>query len=245
MAGLVLGGVSFSGFEIPNEINFGGKHNVTVHQLIGGGRVLDAMGGKPDQIQWKGRFRGPSAIGRAQQIDELRIAGSQVDLAWLNLFRSVIVVSFTAHTEKSYEVPYEITCEVVNDAALGLGGFFQSIDALVSGDIVAATGFTANPTASSLVSVLSSAISTIGPLAGATAASRTTAALAANTATTSLQLAVTANDATLGKTMPLDLAENLSAWLLAQNAGTLVQADTLDILGYVARVNSNIAAVKA
>jgi hypothetical protein len=245
MAALVLGGISFAGFEIPNQINFGGKHNLVVHELIGGTRVLDAMGSKPDQIKWNGRFRGASAVARAQAIDELRISGAQVDLAWLNVFRTVVVVGFTAQTEKAYEVPYEVQCEVVNDAADGFGSIFQSIDGLISSDIAAAAGFTASPAASAVVATLGAALANIGPIGGSTAAARTAATLAANIATNGLKSAAVSEDIGLSITMPTDLPVNMAAWLSAQSLKTQVHSGTLDVLGYVARIGSNIATVKS
>jgi hypothetical protein len=58
MATVTIGGISLSEWEIPERINFGGKQQVTVHKLIGGNRVIDAMGPDPDDVRWSGRFRG-------------------------------------------------------------------------------------------------------------------------------------------------------------------------------------------
>ena len=245
MAGLVLGGVSFGGFEIPNQINFGGEHNITVHELAGGSRVLDAMGSKPDPISWSGRFRGPNAVARAQAIDELRIAGSQIDLAWLNFARSVVVRSFKANTEKAYEIPYQITCEVVSEAAASLGNNFQSIDSLVNADQASANGFATSSVVQSALSTLSASLATVGPIAGSTALSRTAASKAIDTATVALQAAAAAENKILGQVMPLDTAFNLVAWLNTQTNAAVNHSATNDVMAYVRRMGANILAVKA
>ena len=135
MAGkMSLGGVSFGAWETPNEVNFGGKHHAVVQEVIGGARVVDAMGPQPSQISWSGRFRGPDALARAMRIDEMRQSGRQVTLAWLGIVRTVVVIDFTAKTEKAWEVPYSVSCEVVSGEGGGVGSF-NSLTALISGDI--------------------------------------------------------------------------------------------------------------
>ena len=106
---LTLGGVLFTGFEIPDQINVGGGHALHTHKLPGGGRVIDAMGQDDDPISWQGRFRGGLAAFRARALDAVRVAGNPVTLAW-DAFR------FTGGGEPSsrptssraYEIPYTI-----------------------------------------------------------------------------------------------------------------------------------------
>lgn len=240
MAGLVLGGISFSGFEIPNRINFGGAHNVHVHELIGGNRVLDAMGSKPDQITWNGIFRGPSAIARAQAVDELRIAGSQIDLAWLNLFRSVVVINFKANTEKAYEVPYSISCEVVGESAASLGGAVQSLDGLIASDLQAIAGFATSSASSAALGALATSLANIGPIVGAPNVTKVAATLASDTASVALQVISAKEEAVLGQTVPNDLAINVAAWLSNQATIADNHSTTLDVLAYVKRIGLNL-----
>lgn len=245
MAGLVLGGVSFSGFEIPNQVNFGGTQNVVVHDLLGGGRVLDAMGSKPTQIKWQGRFRGPNSIGRALAIDEMRISGAQVDLAWLNLYRTVVIQSFSAQTEKVNEVPYDITVEVVTDIAGGAFGGIQGMDALISGDMASAAGFTASLAAVAIMGTLGTSLASAGSLQGSTAASRTAASLAATTAVTSFQNAFASEELLLGTAQPITGASDIAAWVSAQSNAALAHSATIDAQGYVNRIAVNITSVKS
>ena len=51
MIALTLGGVVFADFEIPDSINFGGEQVLSVHQLPGGTRVIDALGPSDAEIR--------------------------------------------------------------------------------------------------------------------------------------------------------------------------------------------------
>lgn len=62
--GLVLGPVVFQAFEVPERIRFGGKQRVAVHELFGGGRVVDAVGAEEGPIEWSGYSRAvPERLG--------------------------------------------------------------------------------------------------------------------------------------------------------------------------------------
>jgi hypothetical protein len=55
---LTLGGVPFQDFEVPEQIRFGGAQRLAVHELIGGGRVVDAPGDDAGEISFSGIFSG-------------------------------------------------------------------------------------------------------------------------------------------------------------------------------------------
>ena len=138
-----LGGYVFQNFEIPEEISFGGKQQIKVHEMVGGQRTVDAMGPCPGDISWKGRFRGPAAIFNAQSINAMRISGAAVPLLWLGIYYSVIIEDFQPRTERFYEVPYTIKLVVVDDPIQdSSGGLFSSLDSLVGGDLSAAFSIT-------------------------------------------------------------------------------------------------------
>ena len=114
---LTLGGVLFTGFEVPEHINFGGAHALHTHKLPGGARVIDAMGRDDDPIAWSGRFRGGLAAFRARSLDSMRIAGRPVALAWGGFRFTVVVAEFRAEYRQAYEIPYTISCVVVTGDA--------------------------------------------------------------------------------------------------------------------------------
>jgi hypothetical protein len=113
---LILGDFLFARFEIPEKIGFGGDHKLAVHELVGGQRVIDAMGRSDAPLEWSGILTGPTALERARYLDNLRVAGKELLLTWSEFSYFVIVQSFRCSFERAYKLPYTITCIVVEDA---------------------------------------------------------------------------------------------------------------------------------
>lgn len=110
-----LGEVTFEGFEIPERLAFGGTQRLAVHELPGGARVVQALGGEPAPQEWDGIFMGPEALGRARSVDAMRRAGRPVSLTWHDFSVQVVVASFVAQFERVNHIPYAIACTVVRD----------------------------------------------------------------------------------------------------------------------------------
>jgi hypothetical protein len=133
---LVLGGFIFRDYAIPERVPLGGEQQFVVHKLIGGGRVIDAMGRDDDDIRWHGRFQGPNAVQNAMQLDNLRISGRQVPLIIDSQYRQVGVKHFRWEYERWYQIVYSICCVVVQSSGSNGGsGGGASLDSLVSGDM--------------------------------------------------------------------------------------------------------------
>lgn len=126
---LTLGTVTFQGFEVPERINFGGRHALVTHKLPGGQRVIDAMGRDDDDIAWQGRFRGTAAERRARALDAMRISGLPVTLSWGGFRSTVVVAEFKADYQQAYEIPYSISCLVATGGASPLTGVADLIGA--------------------------------------------------------------------------------------------------------------------
>lgn len=118
MPALALGPIAFTTFEIPARISFGGRQQLHVHTLIGGQRVIDAMGADDSLVSWSGVFSGADAVSRARALDALRIAGTEVTLAWDAFLYTVVVSSLTVRFERENWIPYEISCVVSFDEAV-------------------------------------------------------------------------------------------------------------------------------
>lgn len=112
---LVLGDVKFSGVEVPERIPFGGAQHLVVHELIGGVRVIDALGRSDRALEWSGWLLGENAVARAQELDAIRIGGLQQTVTWDKFNYTVIVREFEAEYQRFYQIPYRITCEVILD----------------------------------------------------------------------------------------------------------------------------------
>lgn len=112
---LTLGPVTFANFEIPEGINFAGSQSLSVKKLIGGQRVIDAMGRDDDDITWSGLFQGSTANFRAQYLDNLRVQGAPLPLTWSTYNFSVLIKDFKPVFNRFYWIPYTITCTVIQD----------------------------------------------------------------------------------------------------------------------------------
>lgn len=112
---LTLGEVTFSNFEIPESINFGGSQALAVKQLVGGQRVVDAMGRVDDDIAWSGLFFGETATFRAKFLDGMRVGGIAIPLTWGQFSYIVVIKEFKASFQRTYQIPYQLTVTVVQD----------------------------------------------------------------------------------------------------------------------------------
>ncbi len=169
-----LGDFTFQDFEIPEKINFGGSQQLVQHDLIGGGRVIDALGKNDLDITWSGLFTGPQAITRAQQLNTMRANGNQIKLTWFNFNYDVVIQNFEAQTERFYQVTYTITLRVLLDganpnSALNLIGFNEAIN----NDLKTANTLTDNidePTITSAVANVNTAVAAVPTFNGASPA---------------------------------------------------------------------------
>lgn len=137
---LVLGGFTFTDYAIPEQVPQGGEHNYVVHKLIGGQRIVHAMGPDDADITWHGRFQGPNAVSQAMALDGLRKNGTQVPLFIDSQFYMVGVRKFEWDYQRFYQILYRISCLVVSSS--NTGGIFAaaaSLDSLVSADMTSSS----------------------------------------------------------------------------------------------------------
>jgi hypothetical protein len=112
---LTLGDFQFTRFEVPEEIPFGGDQRLVTHTLVGGARVVDAMGEDPLVLDWSGIFTGASAEQRSRYLDTLRKAGGELTLTWASFRYKVAIKSFHATYRAPFRIPYRIECQVIQD----------------------------------------------------------------------------------------------------------------------------------
>ena len=131
MAGwLVLGPVVFQGFEVPAVLRFGGEQSLVVHDLPGGGRVVDVMGAKEGTVSWKGIVSGADAADRVRLLERLRRSGAVLPLSWEGWLYTVVVSKLTVKAANPAWIPYDLEACVVSvgdmatvalEAAIGVG----------------------------------------------------------------------------------------------------------------------------
>ena len=164
----------FSNLEVPDEIAFGGEHRLAVKQLIGGSRVVQALGREDAPLRWSGTFLGETALQRARYLDYLRAEGAQHILTWHEFRYLVVVNEFQANFKRFYRLPYSIELEVISDLAQPVTSFPQpSVDSQINGDNTTAQGLgglIGDSTLSGLLGTLDTAISAVSSFASATTA---------------------------------------------------------------------------
>jgi hypothetical protein len=138
---LTLGDVTFVGAEIPEQLSFGGEQKLAIHELVGGARVMDALGRAEAPLTWQGRFLGQHALARARYLDSLRQAGQPLKLQWSVFAYCVVIRSLTIDYQRGYQLPYHITCEVLEDLTQPVKeSASPGIDAWVREDMETAQG---------------------------------------------------------------------------------------------------------
>ncbi len=112
---VVLGPVLFRGFEVPEQISLGGRQLLAVHRLVGGGRVVDAMGADDADVAWSGILTGEDTPERLRELEGLRRGGQAVGLAWAGYRYTVVVRELLARVMGPFLVPYRIKCAVLDE----------------------------------------------------------------------------------------------------------------------------------
>lgn len=243
-----LAGVTFEGFEVPEEIKVRLRQRLNSHQLQGNARVIDAMGVSYDPLTWTGRFRGASAERRARAVEAILKAGKAVSLTFGALSYSVMLKEFEWSYQRAYEIPYSITCEVLADRAAPASVASDiSATQMVRGDYAtAATALVGIPTPK--VSVLGAILSTVNDFATASRqvinglvipVANARAELADLIATTEGIAATT----TLGGIVAGMTGVNMVNSLVAQAEAMQETADLYEADAYTARLQTNLGSI--
>lgn len=225
---LVLGGVVFDSFELPERIVWGGAQCLTVHRLPGGARVIDAMGRDDGRITWSGVFSGPSAGDRARLVDLMRATGDVLVLSWDSFFYSVVIDGFRAEFAQLNWIPYRISCTVLRDEVAALATAALSLGVSVLGDLAAAGGGAGLSTATV-------AMQAVGATTRGSAAYGA-AMLAVGSAATALAAGVAGGEAAL---VAVDVSSASGLGAAVAVCGQL--AGSVAAQGYVRRASINLA----
>lgn len=233
---LKLGDFVFSGTEIPEAIPFGGDQAMVVHRLVGGRRVIDAMGRDDAPLEWSGVLFGAEALERARYLDWLRVSGRELDLSWSELSHRVVIRSFRARYLLANNIPYSITCEVVEQTSSPVTDAPPAgVDVFIAQDLQEAKRLAdaiGDGPLSQALAQLDAAISAVSGFAQATQAAigSVLAPIAAVQQRVETLLAATANTVasvtTLGGVLPGNPISRQAAALTSQ-AAALTQAPLL------------------
>lgn len=252
---LKLGEFEFASLEIPASIPFGGSQRLAVHQLVGGAKVVDAMGRADKALVWSGIFMGTTAPDRARYLDTLRVAGLPLTLVWSTFNYLVVVREFDAVYEKSYQVAYSITCEVIKDntSPVTTSGNVPVDTAMTtdSSTMTTLAGSIGDSTLSGLVATVSSAVSAVSSFAKAAqstingvlqpiaAAQQQVTLLTASASNT------IANVTTFGGVLPGNPVSVAAAKLSSQAAAMEQLGDLYNLRNVLGRMQANLGQVNS
>ena len=136
---LTLGLVEFDNLEIPSNIPWGTTQSLVTHRLVGGTRIINAMGPDWKPLTWSGLLFGSDAASRARTLEQLAADGLPRNLTWGPFSYLVVVKEFSADFKRLYEMPYSITCEVVSDNSRPITSTVgATVDESVNSDAVTA-----------------------------------------------------------------------------------------------------------
>lgn len=248
-----LGDFVFEAFEIPENIPFGGQQRLAVHQLVGGQRVVNAMGRDEMDLVWSGLFFGSAALVRATYLHSLRIAGKPLKLTWSQFNYTVVIANFTFNYERFYKIPYQITLKVVSDNTLPTPSFVPTgYDSAILGDMSAASVFGSLINDAGLTSSLGSLGTAINAVSSFAKAAQSTintvlVPLTAAVSYTKTLIASTENTVrsvtTLGGIIPNNPIANQASGLLSQVNATAQLPNLYGLQNVLSRMGVNLGAI--
>lgn len=119
---LSIGPVTFLDIEHPPELEFGLEQKQAVHELIGGGRVVQSLGPQPKEVSWKGSFFYAGAQSRSKALKLMAASGKTYPVKWGSEAYSSVIKEYLPRIINDWQVDYTITVTVVSD----LSGSFSS-----------------------------------------------------------------------------------------------------------------------
>ena len=110
-----LATITLQAFEVPSAISFGSQQRMAVHDMPGGGRVIDVLGGSSNEIAFEGILSGSTAEERAYLLEALCVSGVTVPLVWGQHYFMVVVAQADFDYQKSWWIPYRLRCVVITN----------------------------------------------------------------------------------------------------------------------------------
>lgn len=154
---VTLGDFEFADFEVPENIPFGTTQKLNRHTLIGGKRVIDALGPTADDMTWTGWLTGPNALDRGTYLEGLCQKGHQLPLTWSRRSYTIVIESARFDFRLAWRIQYTITCTVVsNDTAPVTAIPSPSAEQVINDDMTEATTMAATVGNTGLTGALAS-----------------------------------------------------------------------------------------
>lgn len=239
-----LGDFTFGAFEVPELIGVGGEQQNVVHELIGGGRAVDAMGQRPRELTWSGLFFGAGALDRARFVDQLRAAGNALDLTWSQFAYSVMIRSFHYDFVHAWRLPYTIALDVIEDRTLpARAAPALTFDAAILGDFNNAQDIAAqinDGPLSDVLDTLDSAIKAVSTFANAAQSVINTVLVPLQQVQSRVNVLITATGNTVINTTTFGGALATPGGLLNQSQNTGKLAQLYPLQSTLNRIGANL-----
>ncbi|MDE2103835.1 MAG: hypothetical protein KGL39_41745 [Patescibacteria group bacterium] len=250
---LQLGDFVFADAEIPGTITGGGTQSLTVHRLVGGTKIVDAMGRDDHDLSWGGFLYGQDALARCQQLDYLRVSGQQIALTFGGLSYLVAVKSFEYDYRYQYDIPYRISCEVVQDQTKPItSNATPAIDDQMASDLSATqtyVGDVGDPTLSSLTATLTASMGGVATFSFATASTVSSVLQPLSAVQGRVSALISINESSLSGAsgfagvvaggQPIAMAAELES----QDSTCATQVSLLQLQGILGRMSANLSAI--
>lgn len=250
---LTLGDFEFARYEVPEQITFGGEQRLVVHELVGGARVIDAMGRSDAPLEWSGLFQGENALARARYLDGLRVAGQSLILTWDEFMFEVVIASFRADYQRFYQIPYRINCTVLQDLSNPVTSIADAgIDDMIADDMNSANALgdlIGDGPLSDLLGTLDSAISAVSSFATAVQSTINSVLQPLAAVQARVQILVSsvgntvANVATLGGILPNNPIAQQAAKLTGQVTAMTQLPQLYNLQSVLGRMGGNLGTI--
>lgn len=166
-APVVIGSLTLTGPEVPDELTVGGKQQLVVQFLIGGGMNIQALGNDPGQLQLSGRFMGPNAQARAQVLENARRAGSQITFSAAGIALKCKIAEFRyTFSLKGAVCPYQLILQRGPETTSSASGTTSSFLSSLIGSDAANAVTTVTNTVANVASAVENAVGQIGTVVG-------------------------------------------------------------------------------
>lgn len=246
-----LGDFEFKDFEVPERIPFGGSQALVVHRMIGGTRIVDAMGREDAPISWSGLMTGSDADDRSDELDAIRVAGQPVSLTWGSKSYTVVVQTASFDYQRFYQIGYSISCVVVEDNSDAYSSDDTDTDSVIASDISDATDLAdsiGDSDLSDLVSTVSDAIDEIDGVINATTSQLTAISDACTVATDKISEMIDTDETTInGFSTYVGVTTGSTYGTATTNMETLTDAinqetSLLSLQSSLNRISTNVSA---
>jgi hypothetical protein len=248
---LRLGNFVFRDTEVPEHMPFGGEQKLAVHELVGGVRVVQALGRIERDIEWAGLIRGADATDRALYLDNMRVQGKAIGLSWGKLSYNVVIEDFDPTYERFYQVPYRIKCKVIaNQTAPVSQADNTNIDDQISNDMTTASGLAAqigDPTLNSLFTTFQTAVGAVTSFANATSSVIAGVMQPLAAVQTQVGILTAAVSATIASAASIGVAGAIPLAMAASLTGAIAATEQMAMLnaltGTLGRISGNLGSV--